>query len=369
VLAHVLVFLSLMLHGCPGHERAYLCSPASLFVCFWLCADTQDMSEHICARLHPCLSVFDSVQTPRTRVSTSVLAHVLVFLSLMLHGCPGQEQAHLCSPISLFVCFRLHVDAQDMSEHICAHPCPCLSLFDSVRMPRTRASTDVLACVLVFSLFDAMRMPRTWVSTDVLTCVLVFLSSMPHGCPGHKRAQMCSPVSLSLCLGLLVDAEHEQAHLFVSWVLLLLLFLPPEVDARTWVSTPVLAVSWASLFLPVQDPMNAQGMSEHTSARLCPVCYYSFYSMWVHGTWSGCPGYDLYVFVIAPSTFCGCTGHEWVYWCSCMSCMSVYYYPWHCECPEHEWALLAYVVGILNSISLTHMYIYIYCNNVVIDIK
>jgi len=180
----------------------------------------------------------------------------------------------------------------------------------------------------------------------------------------HTSACSCPYISLTL-----VDIQDTIEHICLCHgYCYYCLFSMKWMPGHEW-AHQCLPVSWASLFLPVWDPMNAQGTSEHTGARLCPVCYYSFDSVRVPGTWSGCPVYDLYVFVIAPSTFCGCTGHEWVYWCSCMSCMSVYYYPWHCECPEHEWALLAYVVGILNSISLTHMYIYIYCNNIVIDIK
>ena len=112
--------------------------------------------------------------------------------------------------------------------------------------------------------------------------------------------------------------------------------------------------------------VDAQDTNEHTSACSCP--YISLTLVDVQDTIEHiclCHGYCYYCLF----SMKWMPGHEWVYWCSCMSCMSVYYYPWHCECPEHEWALLAYVVGILNSISLTHMYIYIYCNNIVIDIK
>src|SRR5882762_7024561 len=57
-----------------------------------------------------------------------------------------------------------HADARDTSEHIGARSCPHLSLFDTARTHRTRASTLVLARALVS------------------------LSSTPRGRTGHERA-------------------------------------------------------------------------------------------------------------------------------------------------------------------------------------
>ena len=172
------------------------------------------------------------------------------------------------SSMSLSLSLRRHGDIEDTSEHINAHSCPCLSLFDTAQMHRTRASTLVLACVLYVLIpvpstpwghrgheralmcslvssslslhpradaqdtskhisarpcpvcpypcpFDAMGTPRTRASTNVLTRVLISLSSRPRGRTGHERAHRCSPVScmsLSLSLQRHGDTEDTSEH-------------------------------------------------------------------------------------------------------------------------------------------------------------
>src|SRR5882762_4817995 len=62
--------------------------------------DTEDTSEHISARLCPCLSLISSAWTHRTRVSTSVLTRVLYVLVPVPStpwGHPGHKRAHRCS--------------------------------------------------------------------------------------------------------------------------------------------------------------------------------------------------------------------------------------------------------------------------------
>src|SRR5882762_2938745 len=82
--------------------------------------------------------------------------------------------------MSLSLSLRHRADAQDTSEHISARSCPHLSLFDTARTHRTRASTSVLARVLY---------------------VLIPVPSTPWGHPGHERAHRCSLVScMSLSL-------------------------------------------------------------------------------------------------------------------------------------------------------------------------
>src|SRR5882762_2488901 len=85
------------------------------------------MSEHISARSCPCLSLFDTAQTHRTRASTSVLTHVLYVLipvPLAPWGHRGHKQAHRCSLVS------------------------CMSLSLYLRIPRTQVRTLVLTGVL-----------------------------------------------------------------------------------------------------------------------------------------------------------------------------------------------------------------------------
>src|SRR5882762_2510767 len=135
-------------------------------------ADARDMSEHIGARSCPHLSLFKTVRTHRTRASTLVLARALVSLSSTPRGRTGHERAHLCSPVScmsLSLSLRRHGDTEDTSEHISARSCPHLSLFDTARTHRTRASTSVLARVLY---------------------VLIPVPSTPWGHRGHERALM-----------------------------------------------------------------------------------------------------------------------------------------------------------------------------------
>jgi len=117
--------------GRPGHGRAHLCSPM------------------------PCVPLFlsfDSVGTPRTRASTLVLARVLISVSSTLRGRTGHERAYRCSLVSLSRFLRHCADAQDTSEHIGARLCPVCPYscpFDTTRTPRARASTQVLARVLI----------------------------------------------------------------------------------------------------------------------------------------------------------------------------------------------------------------------------
>src|SRR5882762_8223809 len=90
-------------------------------------ADARDTSEHISARSCPHLSLFDTTRMHRTRASTSVLARVLYVLipvPSMPWGHRGHERALMCSLVSSSLSLQDCADAQDMSEHISAHPCP-----------------------------------------------------------------------------------------------------------------------------------------------------------------------------------------------------------------------------------------------------
>src|SRR5882762_3965388 len=86
-------------------------------------------------------------------------------------------------------------DAQDTSKHICARPCPVCPY----------------PCP-----FDAMATPRTRASTLVLARVLISLSSTPRRRTGHERAHRCSPMScmsLSLSLRRHGDTEDTSEHI------------------------------------------------------------------------------------------------------------------------------------------------------------
>jgi len=173
VLAHVfciLIYPSSMSHGHRGHGQAHWCSPmsyishtVSLFLSLQHYAGTQDTIEHTGACSCPICPYYcplDPVGTPRTWVSTLVLVHVLIYLSLTLGRCTRHEWAHQCSPVSLFLSsalcgcpwhkwapacslvlwallllsFQHGMDAQDMSEHTGAHSChgcPYLHSFDT----------------------------------------------------------------------------------------------------------------------------------------------------------------------------------------------------------------------------------------------
>src|SRR5882762_8010053 len=63
------------------------------------------------------------------------------------------------------------------------------------------------------SSFDTTRTPTTRVSTLVLAHALVSLSSTLRGHTGHKRAHLCSPVSLSLSLQHRTDAQDMSEHI------------------------------------------------------------------------------------------------------------------------------------------------------------
>src|SRR5882762_6390512 len=159
VLARVLLSLSLQDHAdardTSEHIGARSCPHLSLFKTVRM----HRTSEHISARSCPCFSLFDTARTHRTRASTLVLARVLYVLIPVPStpwGHRGHERALMCSLVSLSLSLRHCADAQDTSEHISARSCPCLSLFDTARTHRTRASTSVLARVLV-SLSSALR--------------------------------------------------------------------------------------------------------------------------------------------------------------------------------------------------------------------
>src|SRR5882762_6013599 len=80
------------------HIGAHPC-PVCPYLSFQHHGDTEDMSEHISARLCPCPCPFNTMGTPRTRVSTPVLASVLCVL------------------------ISVSLDSQNSSEHIGAHWC------------------------------------------------------------------------------------------------------------------------------------------------------------------------------------------------------------------------------------------------------
>ena len=170
--------------------------------------DTEDTSKHISAHLCPHLSLFDTAQTHRTRASTLVLTRVLYVLipvPSMPWGHRGHKRALMCSLVSSSLSLQDHVDTQDMSEHISAHPCPVCPYLSFRRHGDTKDTSEHISahscpCLL---LFYTAWMHRTQASTSVLTCVLYILIPvplMPWGHRGHERALMCSLVSLSLSL-------------------------------------------------------------------------------------------------------------------------------------------------------------------------
>src|SRR5882724_7126994 len=158
-------------------------------------------------------------------MSGQVLARVLVSLSSTPRGYTGHERARLCSPVSLFLSLRHRADAQDTSEHKCARPCPVCPYscpFDSVGTPRTRASTLVLARVLIS------------------------LSLTPRGCTGHGRAHWCLPVSrisVSLSLRRHTDVQDTSEHTCARPCLVCLYSCPFDTTGtpRTQASTHVRA--------------------------------------------------------------------------------------------------------------------------------
>src|SRR5882762_5846723 len=75
-----------------------------------------------------------------------------------------RASTNMLACVLLSLSLQDHADARDMSEHISAHSCPCFSLFKTTWTHGTRASTLVLARALVS------------------------LSSRPCGRTGHERA-------------------------------------------------------------------------------------------------------------------------------------------------------------------------------------
>src|SRR5882762_7401498 len=98
--------------------------------------------------------------------------------------------------MSLSLSLQHRADAQDTSEHISARSCPHLSLFDTARMPRTRASTPVLASVL---------------------CVLISVSLDSQNSSEHIGAHWCSvcpyPCLLNSYMFIVIDTIR---HLYLS---------------------------------------------------------------------------------------------------------------------------------------------------------
>ena len=126
------------------------------------------------------------------------------------------------------------------------------------------------SCLVCPSLSHFLWMPRTWASTDVLACVLIPLSSTPCGRTGHERAHRARP-----CPGCLYPCPFDTAG-----------------TSRTRASTSVLARFLISLcstpcghtgherahrarscpYFFIRHLADTQDMSEHTGARLYLVC-------------------------------------------------------------------------------------------------
>jgi len=131
------------------------------------------------------------------------------------------------------------VDAQDMSKHIGAHPCP----------------------LCIYS-----------------------VPSTPCGHTRHKWAHWCSPVScMSLSLSHWCCGDTLDMSKHISACPCPYLSLWHHMDAQD-TSTPVLACVLCVLMSVSSD---AQNMSEHISACLCSVCQYPcpFDTVWMHWTW------------------------------------------------------------------------------------
>src|SRR5882762_3070380 len=122
----------------------------SLFLSFRHHADVQDTSEHWCS-LVSCVSLPCYLWMPRARASTLVLARVLISLFSTPCRCTVHERAPVLARV-LCVLTLLSLDSQSTDEHIGAHLCPYFSLFNTMQMHSTQASTFVLACVLSVSL-------------------------------------------------------------------------------------------------------------------------------------------------------------------------------------------------------------------------
>jgi len=112
---------------------------------------------------------------------------------------------HTCAhsrPVrSFFFPFHRYISAQDMSEHICAHPCPVHSFtlpLDLMQTLRMWASTDVLIpilCVPSFSPLVITRAPRTWAGTSVpapILCARLLFPSRSHANTQDMSEHTCA---------------------------------------------------------------------------------------------------------------------------------------------------------------------------------
>src|SRR5882762_1976741 len=128
-------------HSCPVHPRS-------------LEERDEDMSEHISAHLCPrCPHGVKGrgIRTYRTQASTNVLARVLCICAVSKRERQGQEQALMCSLMSLMSPWRQRErdkDIQDTGEHQCARSCPVRPHSVEERETRAQANTNVLTRVL-----------------------------------------------------------------------------------------------------------------------------------------------------------------------------------------------------------------------------
>src|SRR5882762_5121320 len=119
--------------------------------------DTEDTSEHISARLCPCLSLIGSARTHRTRVSTSVLTRVLYVLIPVPStpwGHPGHERAHRCSLVS------------------------CMSLSLYLWIPRTQVNTLVLTGVLYVPIPVSFKQLHVYCYRHLDICIYLTVNQM-----------------------------------------------------------------------------------------------------------------------------------------------------------------------------------------------
>src|SRR5882762_3503888 len=141
--------------------------------------------------------------------------------------------------LSLSLFLRHREDTDDTSEHISARSCPSLSLFKTTRTHGTRASTSVLARVLLS------------------------LSSRPRGRTGHERAHRCSLVPSSLSLQDHADARDTSEHIGARSCPHLSLFKTARTH-RTRASTSVLA---RVLYVLIPLPSTPWGHRGHERAH------------------------------------------------------------------------------------------------------
>src|SRR5882762_11981200 len=129
----------------------------------------------------------------------------------------------MCSPVSLFLSFRPHADAQDTSEHTVLTRVLCvLYVLNPVPSPLGHPGHERAHC--------AHSCP-----------VCPYLGFF--GCPEHRRAHQCSPVSLFLSFRHHADAQDTSEHTVLTRV----------------------------LCVPISVSLDAQNMGEHISARPCPL--------------------------------------------------------------------------------------------------